>query len=96
MKSSSPLYTLYATKRALIAIDLGKEEGLEQLKTLGYDENNKQRDVALYYLGLYYWSNNDIDGARQVWETLVSLKKADPKATSEWMNMADKKLEQIV
>lgn len=96
LSSSSPLYTMYATKRALLNIDLGKDDGLEQLKQLAHDEKNVQRDLSLYYLGLYYWSKNDIDAAQREWRLLISLKNNDPKATSEWINLAEKKLEQIV
>lgn len=96
LPSSSSLYSMYATKRALINIDLGKEVGVEQLKQLAYDEKNLQRDLPLYYLGLYYWSKDDLDAAQSQWELLVSLKNDDQKATSEWIAIAEKKLKQIV
>ena len=92
--ASSPLYTVYATKRALINIDLGNEAGLQELEKLAYDKNNIQRDVALYYLGLYHWSKNNIEDAKEAWETLTALPDSPAQATL-WTALAEQKLQQI-
>lgn len=96
LPKKSPLYSLYATKRALINIDRGESAGaatmgLEQLKALADDTKNLQRDVALYYLGLYYWSENSIQEAQKAWQELIDMQQ-DQKVPSPWAARAREKM----
>ncbi len=100
MPTSSPVYNLYMTKRALMRIDLGgqeKETGLQELTNLAHDAKNNNRDMALYYLGLYHWSNNELFQARKVWQELVAMpKQDDQQGKSAWADIVADKLNQIV
>jgi len=82
--ASSPLYYLYQTQKALIELDLDDvdiaQKGLESLKSLAVNTQNKNRDVALYYLGLYYWSHDQIPQAQELWQELVKQFPASPWA----------------
>lgn len=82
--SSSALYSLYQTQKALIELDAADEDtvnkGLKALAALAEDVQNKNRDYALYYLGLYYWHQNRIDDARNAWQELIQNFSMSPWA----------------
>jgi len=96
----SPLIYLYKTKRVLIQLDDEnqdvKKAALQVLVDLGYDEKNENRDMALYYIGLYHWSGNEMKEAQKVWEQLVESYKHEKLGASPWVSLAKIKLEQIV
>lgn len=98
MSSSSPIYSLYATKQALMMMDAAEADvqtkGLEKLTKLAHDDANLNRDMALYYLGLYHWAHDDIANARVVWADLAPLAQQEP--TSPWARRAQEKIEQVV
>ncbi|TET06952.1 tetratricopeptide repeat protein [Candidatus Dependentiae bacterium] len=99
--SDSPLLFLYKTKRALIQMDdeehTGRDEGLQELKLLAENEENKNRDMALYYLGLYYWAQDNVKEAQAIWQKLVNDFFTHEKiGSSPWAVLARTKLEQIV
>lgn len=100
MPASAPVYNLYMTKRALMRIDLGgteKEAGLNELASLAHDAKNNNRDMALYYLGLYHWSNNDLKQAQQMWQELVAMPKQEQQqGRSAWASIVEDKLKLIV
>jgi len=98
MPKSSPVYGMYATKQALMNIDSNDaalaQKGLEQLQVLAQDTKNLGQDVALYNLGLYYWSKNDLKKAQEVWAGFAALQK-EGKDTSPWAALAEQKLEYL-
>ncbi len=100
-KSSNkdPLLPLFKTKRALLKLDLqdkaAQESGLEELVELGNDTQNIFNDVALYYLGQYYWSENKLDDAKHTWQQLVDQQKHEKIMGSPWAQLAQQKLDQI-
>jgi hypothetical protein len=100
LPKTSPLSYLYATKQALVSIDTyeGNSDnadeswGVDQLKKLAIDAKNPQRDVALYYLGLYYSSKNQADQATATWKELVALHEGQ-KTASPWASRAQAALQ---
>lgn len=97
---AAPLYELYSIKRALMRIDSEdqKDLGLAELKQLASNEKNLHRDRALYYLGFYAWSHDDLVEAKKQWTTLVDLSNNRPEGTpqSPWVALVTERLEQIV
>lgn len=97
LKTSSPLYIPYKTKHALLEMDAGSEtvraQGLRNLEQLAHDAKNIYNDVALYYLGLHYFMNNDVQKAKEVWNRLVALgMPEDKQGQSPWAARAKEKL----
>ena len=92
----SPLLSLYQMERALIQLDSADEAiktaGLDALKNLATDINNKNRDSAQFYLGRYYWAMNDIDAARNIWQQLVDEQHDEKLAPSPWVGFVQDKL----
>lgn len=95
MPKNSPLYYVYSTKLALMQIDSNQTavhaQGLKQLEELAADTKNKQRDEALYYVGLYYWQLNDQVKAKESWQTLAEL-ASRPEEASPWMQLVSERL----
>jgi tetratricopeptide (TPR) repeat protein len=100
LPTDSQLGDLYKTKLSLIKMDsedqIVREEGLKELNELAYNEKNDNRDMALYYLGLYHWSRDDLKEAQAVWQPLIEIFKKEKLGASPWAEMASTKLEQIV
>lgn len=99
LSSDSPLYDMYATKYALMQLDAADEkthvDGLNALQALGSKESNKQKDIALYYLGSYYESVNDIAAAKNTWEQLVAIESPDAEYASPWIAHVKERLNQL-
>jgi len=100
LSHSSPLYANYATKRALMKLDLADDAeyqkiGLQELTLLAHDKNNNAKDLALFYLGYYFWSNNDFAGAKKEWTELTELNQKEAKYPSVWAQLAQMKLQQL-
>ncbi len=98
LAKDSPVASLYKTKRALMKLDVpGHEaEGLEELKALANDKENRNSDVARYYLGLYYWSRDDFQNAQDAWYELVTSQRHERLGSSAWADMARMRLSQRV
>lgn len=100
-KSSAqdPLLPLFKTKRALVQLDIedsaAKEAGLQELISLGNDTKNIFNDVALYYLGEYYFVQDKLTEAKQTWQQLVNQQKHEQVMISPWAQLAQRKLDQI-
>jgi tetratricopeptide (TPR) repeat protein len=98
LPKNSPLLSLYKTKRALLKLDMPESakqtEGLEELRQLSADKTNLNNDVAQYYLGLYYWSRNELPAALDIWKELVAGQAAEKLAASPWASLAQEKLAQ--
>jgi hypothetical protein len=98
LSDNSPLKPLYKTKDALMKLDMPDQtqqaSGLDELRALASDKNNKNNDVAQYYLGLYYWSRNEFDMAHAIWKELVASQASERIAASPWVLFAKEKLAQ--
>lgn len=92
----SPVIALYKMERALMQLDSAdeatKEAGLSALHTLAHDAHNDYRDSAQYYLGRYYWAQNDIHAAKQIWQQLVDEQRDEKLAPSPWVQHVQDKL----
>jgi hypothetical protein len=94
--AGSPLIAMYEMERALIQLDVDdaklNEVGLETLKMLAQDQSNIYRDSAQYYLGRYYWANNQMLQAREIWQQLVDEQRDEKLAPSPWVDQVQQQL----
>ncbi len=99
LPSSSPLLSLIQTKKALIQLDSNdqamQENGVQTLVQLARNTENKNNDIALFYLGQYYWSSNKIEEATKIWQELVDNHWFEKGAPSPWVQEARSKLQQL-
>ena len=97
--TDSPLFNVYATKRALVQIDSDElseqQAGVESLTKLADDVSNSNQDLSLFYLGSYYWAQDNVEQAKQAWQKLVSLQDKDALTKSPWSLLAQEKLDQV-
>jgi len=95
----SPLLPLIKTKRALLQLDSDNEmiqqTGLQDLISLARDTENRQRDLALFYLGRYYWTQNKLDDAQVVWQELIDIPEYTGSFSSPWAYAAQEMLAQM-
>lgn len=63
------------TNYALLMLDSNDSElqknGLATLKELIEDKENPIRDIAQFYLGKYFWINNDLQAAKIIWQEFL-------------------------
>lgn len=94
ISSASPLYHFYKTQKALIQMDADDahiaKQGLDELRVMAQDNKNANRDVALYYVGLYYWTHNQIADAQAEWKELAAQ-----YPTSPWTHVVSVQLQQM-
>lgn len=94
-----PLLPMLKTKQALIMMDCADEAvqklGVSRLVALAKDATNKQRDIALYYLGEYEWAHDHLDAAQGAWQELMSLRQQEHVAPSAWAGLVEDRLTQI-
>lgn len=99
LPASSPLAPLYKTKRALILLDSSDEalqkNGLDDLLALARDKSNKVNDMALFYLGRYYWTTNNLEDAKKVWQELITTYPSQEAYPSPWVQEAHQMLKQL-
>jgi predicted negative regulator of RcsB-dependent stress response len=97
--NSSLLVSFYKLAGALTKLDLSTEglraEGLNELIELAHDNKNQCVDTALFYLGRYYWSRNEITLAQEAWERLIEEQRNEKLAPSPWVGIAKEYLETI-
>jgi predicted negative regulator of RcsB-dependent stress response len=90
---------LFKTKHALLLLDSEnepqKEDGLKLLTVLADDLDNPHRDYALYHLGLYYWTRNELVQARTAWQELTEAQEVELQAPSPWVEVVAEKLATI-
>ncbi len=91
----SPLYTTYAVKKALLVLEDNAQQGIADLQKLAQDKANKQRDMAQYYLGLYYWMHNDSAQAKVAWAELIDSQSAEKQERSAWALQAQQYMQQM-
>jgi tetratricopeptide (TPR) repeat protein len=98
LPNRSPLYHLYATKRALLKLESQdiqvQDKGINELQALSSDSTNLNRDQAQYYTGAYYLSKNNIEQAKIAWEPLLKLANSG-KDNSPWAAIAQRQWEHI-
>lgn len=96
----APMRPLFITKRALVLLDHPEEamqkEGLQELIKLARDKDNHYNDVALFYLGRYYWAQNNMQDAQKVWQELVDNSVMEQAYPSPWVKEAKNALKQII
>lgn len=100
LRSNDPVAPLFKMKHALLQIDMPdaavQQVGLQSLINLAHDETNKFRDAAQFFLGDYYWAQDNMSEAQNVWSALVqSQHDIDMVAVSPWARQAQQKLAQI-
>lgn len=93
------ILSLLRIKHALIQLDAQdqamQDAGLQQLISLARDENNLYKDMALFYLGRYYWAQNKIDDAKKMWQELADTEWLDRSNMSPWVSQAKATLKQL-
>jgi len=91
----SPYKSYYTLTKSLMLLDAEdshlKEQGIELLKKLAYDNTDVFQDASLYYLGDYYWSQNTFDQVKVVWQQLVDGADTVFKG-SPWIAVVEPKL----
>ncbi len=96
----SSIKSLFIAKRALILLDHQDEamqkEGLQQLISLARDKSNPYNDLALFYLGRYYWAHNNLQDAQKAWQELVDNSVMEKAYPSPWVKEAKNSLKQII
>ncbi len=101
LKKDSPFFGLYAAKRALMKLDMpddaANKAGLEELLALANEEVNPHRDMALYYLGEYYWVNNEREKAHISWRYLANVAQFGKSPTpSPWFDLVKARTENTI
>lgn len=97
--SDSKMITMLKIKQALIQLDSPAEAiqqaGVQNLISLARDVNAEYQDMALFYLGRYYWAHNEIDEAKKMWQELVDGQWLDKANQSSWVQEARAALQQL-
>ncbi len=99
LPAGSPLLTLLQIKQSLIQLDADDDAlskvGLQQLILLARDKENSLKDMALFYLGRYYWAHDQIEDAKKTWQELEDSSWYDKAYPSPWMQEVKQKLKEI-
>ncbi len=100
LSTSSSLFFIYKNSLALMKIDSKDSSvslvGVNSLQDLAYNKNNISRDMSLYYVGLYFDSQNDVEKSKKTFNDLVQLKSEKQFLQSPFVQMAEEKLKQLV
>ena len=100
MSKSNALLPLFEVKHALMQMDstvsASQQIGLQKLTELARDVKNPYADMASFFLGNYYWSVNNLEEAKKVWQELIEVQRKEQMgAPSPWAQLAQIKLQQI-
>ncbi len=99
LSKDSPLTPLLSVKHALLQMDATDSElqktGLQELIALARDKDNSYKDMALFYLGRYYWAHEQVEEARNSWQELQEGSLTERAYPSPWIHEAEQKLTQI-
>ncbi len=99
LPDNSPISPLFKTKHALILLDSSDEamqkSGLADMVLLARDKDNQYNDIALFYLGRYYWAQNNMQDAKKAWQELVDSSMMEKAYPSPWAIQATAALKQI-
>ncbi len=95
----SKLLSLFLIKQALMRLDVEDEAlqkvGLEQLVTIARDKDSEHKDIALFYLGRYYWVHDQIEDAKKSWQELEDSSWQEKAYPSPWVEEVKQKLKQL-
>lgn len=98
LPADSALLPLLQIKQSLMQLDANDDAlskvGLQQLVSLARDQKNSLKDMALFYLGRYYWANDQIEDAQKAWKELEDSSWGDKAYPSPWVQEAKQKLKQ--
>ncbi len=62
--------------------DALRAQGVDELRKLALDKDNKNNDVSQYYIGLYHWTRNELTEALDIWKNLVASQASEKLAAS--------------
>jgi tetratricopeptide (TPR) repeat protein len=89
----------YNVKLALMLVDVRSavavEEGVKILKEIARDDKNIAHDMALYFLGEYFWYEKKFNEAKNYWNQLLLAYEKQDKYQSPWVEPAKEKLRLI-
>lgn len=98
LPTNVPLLYLIKTKRALMQLDSSDEStqqlGLKELEQLARDAKNTEGDLALFYLGRYYWVHDKLENAKAIWKELLDTAAYTRSFPSPWAYEAQEALAQ--
>lgn len=98
MSIDAPLYFLFKTEYAILLLDvqdpLVREKAITILQEVAHNNRNGYPEMALFYLGRYYWSQGVDDQARIVWGELLQTQH-DALVPSVWAQQAEILLAQL-
>lgn len=87
---------LFKITRSLMLFNSDQHSALESLRLLAYDEKNPLNDMALYYLGEYYYAQQDLEQAKKVFnDVVVKDTKNVLDIQSPWVELAKNRLQQV-
>lgn len=99
LPTSSPVLPLLQIKQSLLQLDTDDDAlskvGLQQLISLVRDTNSSLKDMALFYLGRYYWAHDQIEDAKKAWQELEDSSWQDKAYPSPWMQEVKQKLKEV-
>jgi len=99
MPSDNPLTGYYKTKVALVKMDdkdtAVRAAGLKELESIANNDGGDAQDVALYYLGSYFLSKDEVEKARVAWQKLEKLPSKSKEEKSPYSQLASEKLKQL-
>ncbi len=99
LSKDSQLTPLLSVKYALLQLDAVDSElqkvGLQELIALARDKDNLYKDMALFYLGRYYWAHDQVEEAQKSWQELQESSLTERAYPSPWIREAEQKLTQI-
>jgi len=65
----------YELKLSLMQLDSKNEQdvkaGLDRLEKISFEYKHLAHDQSLYYLGFYYWMNNNFNKAKSYWQQFI-------------------------
>lgn len=99
LPKNSKFFPIFSIKQALMKLDVEDEvlqkSGLQQLVTMARDKENDYKDMALFYLGRYYWTHDQIEDAKKTWQELEDSSWQEKAYPSPWVEEVKQKLKQL-
>ncbi len=97
---SETVKDFYRVKLALINIDSDvkdtQKQGFQALEAIAQDSKHAANEVALYYLGAYFWAEKEYTQAKNYWQQLmVKYGYKDAKQQSGYADLVKEKLRLI-
>ena len=96
LPAGSPLAPALQLRQSLLQLDADDDAlskvGLQQLISIARDKEGSFKDMALFYLGRYYWAQDQIEEAKKTWQELEDSSWYDKAYPSPWMQEVKQKL----